>query len=792
MRYIEASRSVSMCGRFHNDRFALPLESQRFESKKSHGFTFALIARICYCLLLSVLFAPLPIHAQPNTYSVIDFGPIGFPEYYEVAGLNDRGDVSLTKTTITPNGSEKSGYLYRLGLIHPLASSIPAGTGGIMNNYGQIIRSTVPFDPFAYHSVVWQANPESPFTGDAIDLPWHQTYSLNKFGDLIGFYYNPSVGQSFNFLYSEGVTQNLANRLPGIDSVWSINDQKTIAGLANLNGTFQPFLLTNEGDATFIAPPDSSYAGLALNNQDTLLIRSGFDPLALAIFKNGFLISLPRPPLPLGSYITYYNPVLNDQDEILLSVVNTATNAFYNLTFSLVTGWQPITLSNSTWTKFDSIDMNNCGQITGRVQNSSGARHALFTPWGTGFVFSPDPITTTGITTLTDETPSEILDAWRTCVKLEGLDGTGYLTGEFATTEPTSEYQPRAFQPDGVFNFSRSNPHFQETMAYYHTDNFARYIHSLGFPQLRQYQVKLRVNYPDSQDIARFVQENDNREIIFGNHSVDEAEDAQIIWHENTHAIINELTNRVSETASDEFRAIEEATGDYFAASKFSGGGSPMAAEQLDGYFSVWGAQGVAPPGDIALRNLNNFKKYPVNFIAATSGDPNDAAHYKNTLIWSGMLWDLRKLSGKTRADQLALLALVNQPNFSDFEQIARSIIKANQEHFGGENANEIEQLLINRGLLKAIVGLSIKRRNNNGQLRDGTIYLSSEAPLDGLFVTLESNSPYLQVPQAVAFLPRKLSATFEIYVQPSPTVTTAKLTATYDNKNLSTNIDLN
>lgn len=779
-----------MCGRFHNDRFALPLESQRFESKKSHGFTFALIARIYYCLLLSVLFAPLPIQAQPNTYSVMDFGPIGFPEYYEVAGLNDRGDVSLTKTTITPNGSEKSGYLYRLGLIHPLASSIPAGTGGIMNNYGQIIRSTLPFDPFVYHSVVWQANPASPFTGDAIDLPWHQTYSLNKFGDLIGFYYNPSAGQSFNFLYSEGVTQNLANRLPGIDSVWSINDQKTIAGLVNLNGTFQAFLLANDGEATLVSPPDSSYAGIALNNLETLLIRSGFDPLELALFKNGFLTSLPRPPLPPGSYITYYNPVLNDRDEILLSVVNIDTNAFYNLTFNPATGWQPIILNNPTWTKFDSIDMNNCGQIIGRVQNSIGGRHALFTPWGTGFVFSPDPITTTGITTLADETPSEVLDAWRTCVKLEGLDGSGYLTGEFATTEPTSDYQPRAFQPDGVFNFSRSNPSFQETMAYYHTDNFTRYIHSLGFPQLRQYQMKLRVNYPDSQDIARFVQDGNNREIIFGNHSVDEAEDAQIIWHENTHAVINQIVKSASVTDSDEFRAIEEGVSDFLAVSRFAASGPPTLENQNDGYFSLWGARGAIPNGGNALRNLNNNRVYPQDFVSPTTSDPNNAAHYIDSLIWSGMLWDLRQLVGAERADKLCLYALIGQQNIVNFEQMARSIVRANRRYFEAENAEQIINLLVNRGLIKTIASLSIKRRNNNDAIMDGVLYLSSPASVDGLSVTLESSSPYIQVPTVVTFLPRKLSATFEVHIQSGPSSASGRVTAAYDEKRLSVNVN--
>ena len=63
-------------------------------------------------------------------------------------------------------------------------------------------------------------------------------------------------------------------------------------------------------------------------------------------------------------------------------------------------------------------------------------------------------------------------------VTLTHLDGTGYLRGDYAEIGPMDDL---AFSPGLTFNFGRSSPYFEQTMAYYQVTRAQEYIQSLGF-----------------------------------------------------------------------------------------------------------------------------------------------------------------------------------------------------------------------------------------------------------------------------------------------------------------------
>src|SRR5205085_261651 len=126
-----------------------------------------------------------------------------------------------------------------------------------------------------------------------------------------------------------------------------------------------------------------------------------------------------------------------------------------------------------------------------------------------GYVFLPDPVTTSGNASLNDAGGYEsIINGQRKSVTLLGLDSSGRLTGQYANTGPSSSHFVRAQSASGNFLYSHvynyatlgtsDNPeyHLLEVMAYYHIDSIERYIQSLGFNNIQ--------NRMTSADVAAF------------------------------------------------------------------------------------------------------------------------------------------------------------------------------------------------------------------------------------------------------------------------------------------------
>ncbi len=156
---------------------------------------------------------------------------------------------------------------------------------------------------------------------------------------------------------------------------------------------------------------------------------------------------------------------------------------------------------------------------------------------GAGMVFNPNPIVSTQNAGLRDSSNRDypILTNARFPMVLRNLNppsgGYYYLSGTFVNTTPTSG-RARFTSPDS-FNFTRSNPKFEETMAYFQIDTCARFYRTLGFDSLMDYSIGLAVN-GTTDDNSWFTPSQ--RRITYGSGGVDDAEDGDVIIHEYGHA----------------------------------------------------------------------------------------------------------------------------------------------------------------------------------------------------------------------------------------------------------------
>lgn len=320
---------------------------------------------------------------------------------------------------------------------------------------------------------------------------------------------------------------------------------------------------------------------------------------------------------------------------------------------------------------------------------------------GTGMVFAPNPIQATGNNTLTDtvggsdDADDPRLTSARTQVTLRDLDdNTGFLQGKYASTALT---RSRANEPSRVYDFTRSNPHFEEVMAYYWITENQRYIQSLGFTNVNNRRVDIDVRFTDEDNS---FYDPASKTLQFGTGGVDDAEDAEVILHELAHAIHdNQVPGFGGDIRHTEARAMGEGFGDYWSASFFAGMGPRLDLWNL--FWDKWdggpfnGAKGEDPP---FLRRLDTKRHYPEDLVRAEHIDGE---------IWSACLWKVRERLGRRRADTVILhshflLAGVTRT----FEQGAKAILAAHESLEKGQPGFEgdrdaLKKVFTDRGILK-------------------------------------------------------------------------------------------
>ncbi len=163
---------------------------------------------------------------------------------------------------------------------------------------------------------------------------------------------------------------------------------------------------------------------------------------------------------------------------------------------------------------------------------------------------------------------TDSLHAYRAPVQLDSLvveNGLAWLRGPYCSVaDIEAPYDSVDFvqPPPYRFDYDRSQSGFEAVMVYYHATQSLLRFESLGFflPRLRS----LRLDPHGFQGKDNSHYSPSGNWISFGTGGVDDAEDADVIWHEYGHAIHYTI---VPGWGGGDCAALGEGYGDYWAGS---------------------------------------------------------------------------------------------------------------------------------------------------------------------------------------------------------------------------------
>jgi zinc metalloprotease ZmpB len=325
--------------------------------------------------------------------------------------------------------------------------------------------------------------------------------------------------------------------------------------------------------------------------------------------------------------------------------------------------------------------------IAGLSVNGASARKNPSAPsTGTGQLFLPNPVAMLGDQSLRDQKDANypaLAAAYRT-VTLEGLDGSGYLRGQWANI--ISETGDPAFSPTSTYIYDRSDDRFEQVMAYYWVTEAQKYLQSLGFGS------RYGAVNAESQDVRinQWGADNsfswDKKDLLkFGKGGVDDAEDAEVILHEYGHAIHDSQVPGFGTSA--EAGAIGEAFGDYFAVAV----SSHIAPTADPACVADWDAVEYTVTAPHCLRRVDANLHYPEDVRGEVHADGR---------IWSRALWDIRLALGPTIADTLIIQAQFSFAPDTSFSAAANATVATASALYGAGAAATVRASFVARGLL--------------------------------------------------------------------------------------------
>jgi zinc metalloprotease ZmpB len=272
-------------------------------------------------------------------------------------------------------------------------------------------------------------------------------------------------------------------------------------------------------------------------------------------------------------------------------------------------------------------------------------------------------------------------------VTLNFLDGSGYLSGSYATIR--NEVGSPAYSPGngGTFQYFRDQDEFEQVMAYYWITQAQLYLQSLGFTgdkAILENGIDVRINQW-GQDNSYFW---DKHHVLrFGKGGVDDAEDAEVILHEYGHAIQGDQVPGFGPGLQS--GSIGEGFGDYFAVSfgnAFTGNTFHPACV-MD-----WDATYYTSTEPHCLRTTDRPETWP--------RPPEEQGEvHRWGRLWSRALWDINQALGNVRADKIIIGAQFGfgvDPSFADASMATVDYAKA---HDAGA-AQAVCDAFVDRGFI--------------------------------------------------------------------------------------------
>jgi hypothetical protein len=239
--------------------------------------------------------------------------------------------------------------------------------------------------------------------------------------------------------------------------------------------------------------------------------------------------------------------------------------------------------------------------------------------------------------------------------------------------------------PNSNFDFTRASSAFKEEMVLYHIHHYQTYMRSIGISNLTNYQLHVDA-HGRGDDNSSFSFGDPPFYLIFGTGGVPDAEDADVINHEYTHACINSIAPKtIDPTNPNDRLSLEEGSCDFIATqfSKMQTTNNWRWFANWDGYFWSGNTNGG--------RNTNSSKVYSSNL------SPTDI--YGNSVIWSGFLNDMAECTGTEVAFKLFFSAASMLQLNTDMPQAAKLVLLADSMLYNQSHTSCIKSAISARAL---------------------------------------------------------------------------------------------
>ena len=303
---------------------------------------------------------------------------------------------------------------------------------------------------------------------------------------------------------------------------------------------------------------------------------------------------------------------------------------------------------------------------------------------GSGQVFNPNPVAILQNESLTDgsnRNTAALAAAYSTVTLTQLTSGVTTLTGTYASNASRSAVTSST----RAYTYNRSQAGFEQVMAYYHITTAQEYIQSLGFTDVNN-SAQTYLTTGLTADNSYYDPAADT--LTFGTGGVDDAEDAEVIWHEYGHAIQDAQVPGFG--SSNQSGAIGEGFGDYWAYTMSSAVSANTAITPL-ACIADWDAVSYTTGTPHCLRRVDGTKVYPA--------DADNEVHDDGEM-WSRALYDIHNALGRTTANTLILEAQFGFAPDTTFAAAANQTVATAQSLYGTSAANACRAAFQARGFI--------------------------------------------------------------------------------------------
>jgi Zn-dependent metalloprotease len=232
-----------------------------------------------------------------------------------------------------------------------------------------------------------------------------------------------------------------------------------------------------------------------------------------------------------------------------------------------------------------------------------------------------------------------------------------------------------------AYNYQRNDNRFEQVEVYYQLTTAQRYIQSLGFTDVNN----------EAQDVFTDTIRDDNSfydpsvdTITYGDGGVDDAEDAEVVWHEYGHAIQDDQVPGFG--SSEQGGAIGEGFGDYWAVTM----SQPVSKGFNLPCVMDWDSTSYTSTVPHCLRRTDTGK---------TTADIDGEVHDDGE-IWSNALWDINLDLGRGKANKIILEAQFSYRPNTSFAQAATVTVDTARALYGSGAASKVKAAFVARHIL--------------------------------------------------------------------------------------------